>query len=330
MIGYKAFDSKFMCQGIQYEVGKTYQFDGNIKLCKAGFHFCENIPDCFTYYPENDARFARVEALGTVIKSDVDSKCVTDKIRIIEEISIDEAIKMSNSGNGNTGNGNTGNWNTGDRNTGKRNTGDRNSGGWNDGNNNTGNLNSGGRNAGDGNSGNGNTGNRNAGDRNTGSFNTGDRNTGYQNIGNWNTGDRNIGNCNTGEYNAGNLNTGDFNKSSSNTGCFMTSNQTIMMFNKPSSWTIYDWRNSAAYKIMRNYPVDYTDNIWIVSSEMMTDKEKEEHPEYTVTGGYLKVEEHKADKQKWWDGLSNSDKRVVMDLPNFDADVFFECTGIRV
>jgi hypothetical protein len=80
---------------------------------------------------------------------------------------------------------------------------------------------------------------------------------------------------------------------------------------------------------MHSYPVDYTDANWVLSSEM-TNKEKAEHPEYTVTDGYLKVEKHKADKQKWWDGLSSSDKRVVMDLPNFDADVFFECTGIRV
>ena len=41
-------------------------------------------------------------------------------------------------------------------------------------------------------------------------------------------------------------------------------------------------------------------------------------------------EEIKADVQSWWDGLSSHDKETVMSIPNFDADIFFECTGIRV
>jgi hypothetical protein len=135
MIGYKAFDSNLMCNGFQYEVGKTYEFYGNIKLCKAGFHFCENIADCFCCYPREHVRFAKVEALGAVEKSDRDSKCVTNKIRIIEEISLDEAIKMSNTGSRNTWywndeNDNTGNFNTGYWNTGYSNVGDWNSGFW--------------------------------------------------------------------------------------------------------------------------------------------------------------------------------------------------------
>jgi hypothetical protein len=110
----------------------------------------------------------------------------------------------------------------------------------------------------------------------------------------------------------------------------MTVKPTIMMFNKPSNWTIDDWRNSLAFKIMGCCPVtNYVDTSWIMPVDM-TAKEKEEHPEYNTTGGYLKVEEHNADKQKWWDELSDSDKLEVMSIPNFDADIFFECTGIKV
>jgi len=36
------------------------------------------------------------------------------------------------------------------------------------------------------------------------------------------------------------------------------------------------------------------------------------------------------DKQKWWDGLSEDDKNAVKSLPNFDADKFYICTGIKV
>jgi hypothetical protein len=166
--GYKAFDEDFKCRGMQYKVGETYEFDGEISLCESGYHFCKNIADCFKYYKQTRDRFAEVVALGEVVESEDDSKCVTNKIRIVAEISHDDAVRMSN-----TGDRNTGNWNTGDRNTGDRNTGDRNTG-------------------------NRNTGNRNTGDRNTGDWNTGDRNTG-----DWNTGDRNTGDWNTTSFSSG-------------------------------------------------------------------------------------------------------------------------------
>jgi hypothetical protein len=299
MIGYKAFDSNLMCRGFQYEIGKTYEFAGDIELCKGGFHFCENIVDCFYYYSWSEARFAKVEALGKVIKSNYKSKCVTDKIRIIEEISLNDVIKMTNTGDENIGFRNTGDHNSGDWNTGSRNTGV-----WNTGNKNTGDY---------------NTGNSNSGD-----WNTGDWNSGACNVGDWNTGGWNNGNRNTGNHNIG-----DWNKSSLSTGCFMTADNKIMMFNKPSDWTMDDWRNSMACIIMNNCPADCTDIDWIAAS-YMTDEEKNEHPDYKIKGGYLKVTKYKADKQKWWDDLSYSDKKEVISLPNFDADIFFECTGIKV
>lgn len=32
----------------KWKVGKTYKYDGCIKLCKAGFHFCQKIQNCFS------------------------------------------------------------------------------------------------------------------------------------------------------------------------------------------------------------------------------------------------------------------------------------------
>lgn len=304
MIGYKAFNSDLTCRGFKYKVGKTYEFDGEIELCEKGFHFCEKIVDCFRYYDSIHARFAKVEALGKVIKSYDDSKCVTDKIRIIEEIPRAVAIKMSNAGNYNIGYRNTGHWNIGNCNIGDQNAGNRNIG-------------------------NGNTGDWNIGAGNTGHCNTGIRNTGSYNRGNQNTGSYNTGHCNTGNWNTGHFNTGDWNCSSFNNGCFMTIEPKIMLFNKQSDWTYTDWVQSTAKMILDLMPFDYKNTKWISETDM-TDTEKINHPEYATTGGYLKIVKNKPDRQKWWDNLREDTKRVIMDLPNFDVDIFYKCTGIKV
>lgn len=45
--GYKVFNPDWTCRDFQYEVGKTYKHNGNIKMCGAGFHFCQKLSDCF-------------------------------------------------------------------------------------------------------------------------------------------------------------------------------------------------------------------------------------------------------------------------------------------
>ena len=102
MIGYKGFDEDFKCRGFQYEVGKTYTYIGGIKICERGFHFCKRLNNVLTYYPRfyfsfdkqhtywrTRNRYAIVEALGRYITDDK-SKYVTDKIRIIKELSEEE------------------------------------------------------------------------------------------------------------------------------------------------------------------------------------------------------------------------------------------------
>ena len=184
-------------------------------------------------------------------------------------------------------------------------------------------------NTGDWNTGVRNTGNRNTGVRNTGDGNTGNRNTGVRNTGDWNTGNGNTGNRNTGDWNTGDWNTGDWNKSDGNSGCFMTIKATIPLFNKESEWTLQDWWNSDARGILLTMPQDIGAIEWVSTYEM-TDAEKEEHPEYGTIGGYLKVDKSTADKQAWWDALDDQDKATVKALPNFDADIFKEVTGIEV
>ena len=62
----------------------------------------------------------------------------------------------------------------------------------------------------------------------------------------------------------------------------------------------------------------------------MIDKEKEENPTYKTTGGYLKVLDESESAQIWWDGLKDEDKNTVKLIPNFDAEKFEKCTGIKV
>ena len=171
------------------------------------------------------------------------------------------------------------------------------------------------------------TGRCNTGNRNTGNRNTGNRNTGDCNTGNRNTGNRNTGNRNTGDWNTGDWNTGDWNKSSFNTGCFNTEEQKILLFNKPSDMTYRDWYESDARWLLNQIPKDVVEWIW---SDNMTDEEKEQHPEYKTTDGYLKVLDESECGQIWWGSLSDRQKNIIKAIPNFDAEIFFQCTGIRV
>ena len=161
----------------------------------------------------------------------------------------------------------------------------------------------------------------------TGRCNTGDWNTGNRNTGNRNTGDWNTGDCNTGDCNTGDCNTGDWNKSSFNTGCFNTEEQKIMLFNKPSDMTYREWMDSDARYLLNQIPKNVVK--WVYEEDM-TDEEKAAHPTYETTGGYLKVLDESECGQLWWGSLSDRGKEIIKTIPNFDAEIFFQCTGVRV
>lgn len=158
---------------------------------------------------------------------------------------------------------------------------------------------------------------------NSGYWNSGDRNSGNRNSGNWNSGYRNSGDCNSGYRNSGDWNSGDC-----NSGCFCTEKHNIKMFDKDCDWNYTDWMRSNARYILLNCPWPITIIEWICETKM-TDKEKDENPSYKTTGGYLKVTEENLNRQEWWDNLTEEDRDTVKALPNFDAEKFYKCTGIR-
>ena len=141
------------------------------------------------------------------------------------------------------------------------------------------------------------------------------------------TGLCNTGDCNTGNRNTGDWNTGDCNKSSFNTGCFNTEEQKIMLFNKPSDMTYREWIDSDARYLLNQIPKDVVE--WVYEEDM-TDEEKAAHPTYETTGGYLKVLDESECGQLWWGSLSDRRKEIIKAIPNFDAEIFFQCTGVRV
>ncbi|WP_199854229.1 pentapeptide repeat-containing protein [Clostridioides difficile] len=263
--GYKVFNPDWTCRNFKYEVGKTYEHDGDIEVCEAGFHFCQKAINCFNYYSfDNKNKVAKIEAIG-LIKTDGD-KSVTNKITIVKEIEWEELLNIVNIGNNNTGYGNTGN-------------------------------------------------------HNTGYGNTGNHNAGYCNTGDYNTGNHNTGDCNTGYRNTGDYNTGDY-----NAGIFCTDVPKIRMFNKETDLTYEDWMNSEARNILKKN--SYLTK-WIRIDDM-TEEEKENNPGYEINNGYLKVFTFEEMCKDMWDSLTDEEKKIIMEIPNFDKKIFKEITGIEV
>ena len=324
--GYKVFNSDWTCLGKQYSCPGTFEESVSPSVCNVGMHFCKNAADCFRYYDfDPNSHVAEVIAHGTVAEGD--NKCATNKLEIVREIPWAEVLEIVNTGKSCTGRCNSGNCNGGNWNSGDRNSGDRNSGDSNSGNCNSGNWNSGNWNSGNCNSGNWNSGNWNSGNRNSGNWNSGDRNSGNCNSGNWNSGNWNSGNWNSGNRNSGNWNSGDWNTTSFSNGCFNTVSPKIYMFNKPTDWTFEQWFNCRARRLLNEIddcPLEY------VYLSDMTDEEKAAHPEAETTGGYLKERTMADNARKWWEGLSADDRNVILSLPNFDAAIFKEITGIDV
>ena len=159
--------------------------------------------------------------------------------------------------------------------------------------------------------------------------NSGVNNSGLNNSGNRNSGNRNSGNRNSGNFNSGNRNSGDFNKADRCTGVFCTENEPFRMFNKPTDWTYEDWRRSRAFDLLY-WDLPRLETVEWISADIMSDDEKKAYPDYEVTGGYLKVLNIKESNQVWWESLSESDKKAILSLPNFDKAIFEKVLGIKI
>ena len=127
--------------------------------------------------------------------------------------------------------------------------------------------------------------------------NIGKNNTGLGNSGNFNSGHYNSGNFNSGHYNSGNFNSGYY-----NSGLFNVDEPSCRIFGKDSGLTYT--------QLLKNNMVPFI-NL------MLRD-----------TNG--KQIDYKVAWANWWNNANNEkEKRKILALPNFDANIFEEITGIK-
>ena len=224
--GYKVFNSDWTCRDHQYKVGETYTMEGEVEICRSGYHFCEKLVDCYDYYkysPKN--KVAEVEMLGYT-HTDDGKKFATNAIRIVREIKWEDVSAMVNAGYCNSG---------------------------------------------------------------------------Y----------RNSGDCNSGYRNSGVF-------------CNRKYDDKIVFFNKESDMTWGEWYSHPVYSRVQKLKI----TKWIDWVDM-TDQERKALPKAYVCRGYLKEFQYKEAWKKLWESLSEEEKESFKTLPNYDADVFEDITGIR-
>lgn len=91
---YKAFDKNMQCINFQYEVGKEYEMDGEIKCCKRGFHACKSPMEVWNYYDMLNSRYAEVEQSGKIEKEENSTKVCSSRIKIKAELKLADIINI--------------------------------------------------------------------------------------------------------------------------------------------------------------------------------------------------------------------------------------------
>ena len=91
---YKAFDKNMKCRGFQYEVGKEYEMDGEVKCCNQGFHACKSPLEVWDYYDMLDSRYAEVEQSGKIDAGENSTKICSSHIKIKAELKLADIINI--------------------------------------------------------------------------------------------------------------------------------------------------------------------------------------------------------------------------------------------
>ena len=117
-----------------------------------------------------------------------------------------------------------------------------------------------------------------------------------------------------------NKNSGNYNSGNRNSGYFNTDEPTVRLFNKDTGL-----KRSEIEVPYIALPI----SEWI-SEENMTDTQKIDNPNFYITKGTLITRSYKEAWQLAWDTMDTQTKDRFLKLPNFNADIFEEITGIKV
>ena len=91
---YKGFDKDMKCRDFQYEVGKEYNMDGEVKCCNRGFHACKSPLEVWDYYDMLNSRFAEVEQSGKIDEEEKSTKVCSSHIKIKAELKLADIINI--------------------------------------------------------------------------------------------------------------------------------------------------------------------------------------------------------------------------------------------
>ena len=91
---YKGFDKDMKCRDFQYEVGKEYNMDGEIKCRNRGFHACKSPLEVWDYYDMLNSRFAEVEQSGKIDEEEKSTKVCSSHIKIKAELKLADIINI--------------------------------------------------------------------------------------------------------------------------------------------------------------------------------------------------------------------------------------------
>ena len=85
-----------------------------------------------------------------------------------------------------------------------------------------------------------------------------------------------------------------------------------------------EFYNSRYWDAMCSAPFCLTEWIYY------TQEEKEVDPRKELIGGYLKVYTMEEAWANWWAELDDENREIIKEIPNFDAEIFKDITGIEV
>jgi hypothetical protein len=92
----------------------------------------------------------------------------------------------------------------------------------------------------------------------------------------------------------------------------------------PTNMTMREFLNSKYYDAIISSDFNLTEWICYTKEEIEKDESKK------LIGGYLKTYTYQEACKNWWNGMDDENKAIICSMPNFDANVFKEITGIEV